>query len=90
MKDQENMLSKGNYKAGDFVSMGTVIVPIPGRLLSGNGCDYAPEMYHCATLFHDAGSGVIKVYRQLTLSASVGEFEDLLWTGAVSVLVFSR
>ena len=27
------------------------------------------------------------MYRQLTLSASVGEFEDLLWTGAVSVLV---
>lgn len=52
--------------------MGTV-VPIPGRLLSGNGVDDAPEMYNCATLFHDAGSGVIKVYRQLTPSASVGE-----------------
>jgi hypothetical protein len=87
VKEQEHLMSKGNYKPGDFVSMDTVIVPIPGRLFSGNGGDYAPEKYTCATIFHDAGSGVIKVYPQLSASASdtllsKAKFEDFLWTEA--------
>ena len=86
-KEKEHVLSRGNYKSGDLVSLDTVIVPILGRSIHGSGGANASEQFTCATIFHDAGSGVIKIYPQTSASASStliskGKFEDFLWQEA--------
>ena len=86
VKSNEKALSRDKYSPGDFVSMDTVTVPIKGRLFSGYGADSA-EGYSCVTIFHDAGSGLIKVYPQTSATSaetliSKLKFEAYLWQQA--------
>ena len=86
VKSNEKALSRDKYEAGDFVSMDTVTVPIKGRLFSGYGAD-SSDGYTCVTIFHDAGTGLIKVYPQTSATSaetllSKFKFEDFLWSQA--------
>ena len=86
VKKNEGALYRNKYAPGDFVSMDTISVPIKGRLFSGFGADSA-DSYAGVTLFHDAGSGIIRVFPQLAMTAgdslaSKIEFENFLWETA--------
>ena len=86
-KKDEGALSRDLYMPGDLVSMDSVTVSIPGRLFSGYGKESLKDKLCGITIFHDAGSGVIKVYPQVTNNAadtilSKLKFEEFLWTEA--------
>lgn len=87
MKEKDKALSKEKYLPGDYVSMDTVPVGIPGRAFSGYGGPHAGKWFTHLTLFHDAGTGIIKVYLQQNETAaatlySKQKFEDFLWREA--------
>ena len=79
----EDVMSKENYKPGDFVSMDTIGVKIPGRPFHGRGADPL-EYYAGCTIFHDAATNIVKIYPQVSLATSdtllsKAKFEDFLW-----------
>ena len=86
-KSADKALTKEKYLPGDFVSMDTVPVGIPGRAYETYGGPNANKVFTHATVFHDAGTGVIKVYLQQDGSAdatlySKEQFERFLWQEA--------
>ncbi|KAL7459421.1 hypothetical protein ACHAWC_011182 [Mediolabrus comicus] len=87
MKEKDKALSKEKYLPGDYVSMDTVPVGVPGRAFDGYGGPHAGKFFTHLTLFHDAGTGIIKVYLQQNETAaatlySKQQFEDFLWREA--------
>lgn len=86
-KEMKGALAKNKYLPGDLVSMDTVSVSIPGRRFSGYGKEGPNQAYSAFTIFHDAGSGIIKVFPQVSGGAtdtllSKAKFEDWLWMEA--------
>jgi transposase InsO family protein len=86
-KEKKGALVKNKYLPGDLVSMDTVSVSIPGRRFSGYGKEGPNQAYSAFTIFHDAGSGVIKAFPQVSGGAtdtllSKAKFEDWMWTEA--------
>ena len=78
---QQKALSRDKYMPGDLVSLDTVDAGYEGRSFAGRGASVG---YRYVTIFHDAGSGVIKVYPQHSASAaetvmSKRKFEDFMW-----------
>jgi hypothetical protein len=91
MKEKDKALSKEKYLPGDYVSMDTVPVGVPGRAFDGYGGPHAGKFFTHLTLFHDAGTGLIKVYLQQNETAaatlySKQQFEDFLWREAGAVV----
>ena len=74
-KKQDKALSREKYMPGDMVSMDTVPVGVPGRAYSGYGGPNAGVVFSHFTLFHDAATGLIKIYLQQNGSAA----STLLW-----------
>ena len=86
-KKQDKALTKEKYMPGDFVSMDTVPVGVAGRAFSTRGGPNAAIQYSHLTLFHDAATGLIKIYLQENGSTaatlwSKQQFERFLWTTA--------
>lgn len=86
-KKQVGALVRDKYKPGDFVSMDTVPVSIPGRTFEGYGKSSSSDVYRAVTIFHDAGSGVIRAFPQFSETAgdtllSKKKFEEFLWLEA--------
>lgn len=83
-QSQDKALSRDKYAPGDYVSMDTVPVGIPGRAYNTYGGPNAKVVYTHFTIFHDAASGVIQVYLQEDDSAastlfSKARFEQFMW-----------
>ncbi|KAL7457958.1 hypothetical protein ACHAWC_009470 [Mediolabrus comicus] len=83
-QSQDKALSRDKYAPGDYVSMDTVPVGIPGRAYNTYGGPNAKVVYTHFTIFHDAASGVIQVYLQEDDSAastlfSKARFERFMW-----------
>ncbi len=91
-KSKDKALTKEKYAPGDFVSMDTVPVGIAGRAYQGYGGPNAGVQFRYLTLFHDAASGVIKIYLQENGSTAATlyakqQFEDFMF---VSQRVFVK
>ena len=86
-KSKDKALTKEKYAPGDFVSMDTVPVGIAGRAYEGYGGPNAGVQFRYLTLFHDAATGIIKIYLQQNGSTSATlyakqQFEDFMRTEA--------
>ena len=86
-KKQDKALTKEKYAAGDMVSMDTVPVGVVGRAFSGTGGPNAAVKYSHLTLFHDAATGIIKIYPQENGGTtatlwSKQQFESFMWNTA--------
>eukprot|EP00984_Skeletonema_dohrnii_P023181 scaffold12256_cov83-Skeletonema_dohrnii-CCMP3373.AAC.1 len=83
-KSKDKSLTKEKYEPGDYVSMDTVPVGIPGRAYEGYGGPNAGVVFTHLTLFHDAATGIIKIYLQQNGTAaatlySKEQFEKFMW-----------
>eukprot|EP00985_Skeletonema_marinoi_P019680 scaffold11391_cov176-Skeletonema_marinoi.AAC.1 len=83
-KSKDKSLTKEKYAPGDYVSMDTVPVGIPGRAYEGYGGPNAGVVFTHLTLFHDAATGIIKIYLQQngTTAATLyskEQFEKFMW-----------
>ncbi len=83
-KSKDKALTREKYDPGDFVSMDTVPVGIAGRAYEGYGGPNAGVQFRYLTLFHDAATGIIKIYLQENGSTaatlySKQQFEDFMF-----------
>jgi hypothetical protein len=90
VKVETDVMSKNKLLPGELVSMDSIVISIPGRPFDGRGGNV--DNYYCgATIFHDAATNIVKVYPQVSLSASdtllsKNKFESYLWdTAAIRV-----
>ncbi len=65
----ERLLSRNRYEAGDFVSADQFVVSKPGHLLSGFGWEVAHEKFYGDIVIQDAMTGITWVVCQISSGA---------------------